>query len=62
MLEVYYRYLPTFMVVPEEKIEEEIGDEDDIGIDFGYNVPNQDEFNSLSIALSSEGELIPDLI
>jgi hypothetical protein len=36
MLEVYYRYLPTFMVVPEvDHIEEEIGDEDDdLEIDF----------------------------
>jgi len=37
MLEVYTRYLPTFMVVPEDhKGEEEIGDNrDDLEIDFG---------------------------
>jgi len=42
MLEVYYRYLPTFMVVPEEEhIEDEIGDDDDdLDIDFGYFVPS----------------------
>jgi hypothetical protein len=40
MLEVYYRYLPTFMVVPEEDKEDEgIGDDGDIGVDFGYNAP-----------------------
>ncbi len=33
MLEVYYRYLPTFMQVPEEEIKEELGDDDDLQID-----------------------------
>jgi hypothetical protein len=41
MLEVYYRYLPTFMVVPEEehKDNEGMGDDDDLDVDFGYNAP-----------------------
>lgn len=41
MLEVYYRYLPTFMTVPQldaEEVEEDIGgDEGDIEIDFVDN-------------------------
>jgi hypothetical protein len=40
MLEVYYRYLPTFMVVPEEDVKEEIGDQDDLQLDFGYIAPD----------------------
>ena len=40
MLEVYYRYLPTFLVVPENnKADEAIGDDDDLGLDFGYVEP-----------------------
>jgi hypothetical protein len=35
MLEVYYRYLPTFEVIQEDKVEEEIADKYDIDIDFG---------------------------
>jgi len=33
MLEVYYRYLPTFQQIPEEEIQEELGGEDDIEIE-----------------------------
>jgi len=33
MLEVYYRYLPTFQQVPAEEIQQELGDEDDLVIE-----------------------------
>ncbi len=33
MLEVYYRYLPTFQQVPQQDIKEELGDEEDLQID-----------------------------
>ncbi len=33
MLEVYYRYLPTFNVIPEQEIQKEIGTKDDIVIE-----------------------------
>jgi len=62
MLEVYYRYLPTFMAAPAEDVEEEIGDEDDIGIDFGYYVPAKDEINRNSIAASGSCDLNVDAI
>jgi len=35
MLEVYYRYLPTFMIVPKDNVEEEIADKQDVDVDFG---------------------------
>ncbi len=39
MLEVYYRYLPTFQQVPEEEIEEELGSEDDLVIEIVSTSP-----------------------
>jgi hypothetical protein len=33
MLEVYYRYLPTFQQIPEQEIKEELGGDDDIEIE-----------------------------
>jgi hypothetical protein len=33
MLEVYYRYLPTFQQVPDEEIKKELGDENDLKIE-----------------------------
>jgi len=57
MLEVYYRYLPTFMVVPEEEVEEEIGDEDDLEIDFGYYVPAQNSIVPNAVAVSDGSEI-----
>lgn len=33
MLEVYYRYLPTFQQIDDQEIEEELGDEDDLVIE-----------------------------
>jgi hypothetical protein len=33
MLEVYYRYLPTFQQVSDEEIEQELGDEQDLIIE-----------------------------
>ncbi len=56
MLEVYYRYLPTFMVVPEDDhIEEEIGDDDDdLDIDFGNYVPRTNEIMHLHFVQSDD--------
>lgn len=34
MLEVYYRYLPTFQQIPEQEIQQELGTGDDIVIEF----------------------------
>ena len=46
MLEVYYRYLPTFQQIPQGEIERELGDEDDLVIEIvefrqqtGYDAP-----------------------
>jgi len=33
MLEVYYRYLPTFQQIPEEEIQQELGNDDDLEIE-----------------------------
>ncbi len=33
MLEVYYRYLPTFQQVPQQEIDKELGDEEDLQIE-----------------------------
>ena len=41
MLEVYYRYLPTFMQVPEEEANEKAGDKDDLELDFGCIAPEK---------------------
>jgi hypothetical protein len=40
MLEVYYRYLPTFQQVPEEEIEQELGDEEDLVIEIVQTRPD----------------------
>ncbi|MBT3191935.1 MAG: terpene cyclase/mutase family protein [Verrucomicrobia bacterium] len=41
MLEVYYRYLPTFVPVPEVEHDDDVGDDDDLEIDIvdGGNAP-----------------------
>ncbi len=41
MLEVYYRYLPTFQQVPQEEIRQELGDEHDLVIDIVSVQPRQ---------------------
>jgi hypothetical protein len=57
MLEVYYRYLPTFMVVPEDEVEEEIGDDDDLEIEFGYNVPASKRIIPKALAITDDSDI-----
>ena len=40
MLEVYYRYLPTFQQIPQEEVERELGDEDDLIIEIVQTRPD----------------------
>jgi len=64
MLEVYYRYLPTFLVVPvEEHIEEDIGDDDDdLEIDFGNYQPEKPEIDRKQIVNSAYDDIELDFI
>ncbi len=65
MLEVYYRYLPTFMVTPQlekEEVEDDLGD-DDIEIDFVDNrMPSFKLEKSRRQASNSDQSLCLDLI
>ncbi len=62
MLEVYYRYLPTFMQVPEEEeIEEEMGDDEDLEIEIVDNGATRLQRPKLSRNQSAE-DLSLDLI
>ena len=45
MLEVYYRYLPTFQQVSEEEIEQELGDEEDLIIEIVQTRPDVRELD-----------------
>lgn len=49
MLEVYYRYLPTFQQIEQEEIERELGDEDDLVIEIVQTRPDVRELKDMDM-------------
>jgi len=54
MLTVYYRYLPTFQEIPDEEVERELGDEDDLIIEIVQTRPDIRELDDAYMLASGQ--------